>query len=51
MTITTVMNMVIKETENDIKAMEKKPFNGKNVGAMFGNVSAAIVALATAVKN
>jgi len=38
---------VILHTENDIKEFEGKPFNGRTVAELFGNISAGICALTT----
>lgn len=45
-----VTDMIVEDTENDIKAMERAPFNGKTVGDAFGKQAASIVTLAKMIK-
>ena len=45
-----VMEIVMKDTQDDLSNFEGKEFNGKNVSTLFGNQGAAICAIAIAVK-
>ena len=40
------LNLMQDDMKNDACGFDGKPFNGKNVGELFGNYGAAIAALA-----
>lgn len=44
------LNQIMQDIERDVADLDNKPFNGKSVGEMFGNVCAAIYALACIMK-
>ena len=46
-----VLEMIAKDMENDAKAFDGRPFNGKTVAEYFGNQGAAIAALANIIKS
>ena len=46
-----ILEEIIKDTENDARYFDGRPFDGKNVAAYFGNHGAAIAALAGVVKS
>ncbi len=48
--ISKVMDMVSKDVEKDVADFEGKEFTGKNVAEWMGNLSAAVQAVANAVK-
>lgn len=48
--IITVLDMIISDMEQDVKDFEGKPFTGKTVGEMQGNLCATIQALAKLFK-
>lgn len=41
-----VCNLVISETEQDMKELDGKPFNGRTMAEAFGKQAAGTVALA-----
>lgn len=45
-----VLDMIIADMENDAKEFEGKPFTGKTLGELHGNLCAAVQALAEIVK-
>lgn len=46
-----VMALISEDMERDVKAYEGKPFTGKTIGEIHGNLAAAIDALAKAVDS
>ena len=46
-----VLDEIIKDTENDAREFDGKPFNGKTVAEYFGNQGAEIQAVARIVKD
>jgi hypothetical protein len=46
-----VLEMIMKDTQNDAKQFDGRPFNGRTVAEYFGNQGAAIAALANIIKS
>ena len=46
-----ILNMIIKDTEDDAKEFDGRSFNGKTVAEYFGNQGAAIARLAEIMKD
>jgi hypothetical protein len=46
-----VLNMIITDMEADVKAFEGRPFNGKTLGELHGNLCATVQALAEIMKH
>jgi len=46
-----ILEMIVKDMEDDAKNFDGRPFNGKIVAEYFGNQGAAIVALAKILKS
>ena len=44
------MALIVEDMRSDVLAFEGKPFNGKNVSEMYGNVCAAIAAIADTMR-
>lgn len=45
-----VLDMIIADMENDVKEFEGKPFTGKTLGELHGNLCATVQALAKIMK-
>lgn len=45
-----ILQMIIEDMENDIKQFDGKPFNGRTLGELHGNLCATIQALAGIMK-
>lgn len=45
-----ICNLIIEDTENDVKKFKGAPFDGATVGQWFGQQAAAITGLANIVK-
>ena len=49
-TIIEVLEMIISDMEKDVKDFEGKPFDGRTLGELHGNLCATIQALAKVLK-
>jgi hypothetical protein len=45
-----VLDMIVADMEQDVKDFEGKPFTGKTLGELHGNLCAAVQALAKIMK-
>ncbi len=45
-----VLSMIIEDMENDVKEFEGKPFTGKTLGELHGNLCATVQAVARLLK-
>lgn len=46
-----VLTMIMEDMENDVKEFEGRPFNGKTLGELHGNLCAALQAVARILKD
>lgn len=45
-----VLDMIIQDMENDVKEFDGKPFTGKTLGELHGNLCATVQVLAKVMK-